>query len=92
MSSENIQLPLPDGNVITTKVVAHSDGSFTAEPVSNNISHIHHHYYVDGGVSNFLVRDREGFNQYAYVFQNGQWKQRSLTSKEKEYQWNPKKN
>ena len=86
MSSENVRYTMPDGNIITVKLI---NGGSTIEPVSDNINNIHHHAFVDRstGEKNILIRDREGFNQAAYVMQDdGEWKERPLNSKEQSYQ------
>ncbi|MDB9373264.1 hypothetical protein [Nodularia sphaerocarpa] len=87
MSSEIVRLPLPSGDEVTVNLVINSDGSFIVKPVSGNINNIHHHYYKDSqtGESTWLVRDREGYNEKAYVFRNGGWRERTLTSQEKRY-------
>ncbi|GJD22674.1 hypothetical protein RIVM261_076300 [Rivularia sp. IAM M-261] len=86
MSTEIVRLPLPSGDEITVKLVFNGSGVLV-EPVSGNINNIHHHYYQDSqtGESTWLVRDREGYNEKAYVFKNGNWQERTLTSRERQY-------
>lgn len=83
--AEIVQFRLPDGNVVTVKLIDLGRGGVTIEPVSGNVSSVHHHAFEKNGNWNILIRDRNDQNIKAYVLNksNGSWSERSLTDAEK---------
>ena len=90
--SEIVKFRLPDGNLITVKLIdlgrdlERRDGGVTIQPISDNANSVNHHSFEDrDGNWNILIRDQNNQNITAYVLNksNGSWIERALTDAEK---------